>query len=258
MTENFTFVLFSTNPTFIREAVAAGVQAVIVDWERQGKEQRQANADTQIGTDTLADLQKVRNATEALVICRLNAFNGTTATEVEQAVAAGADEILLPMVRCAHEVEKVIELANGRCGVGVLIETVEAVQSARDIGRLPIARAYVGLNDLRIARATPSIFTALADGTVEGIREHFASPFGFGGLTLPDKGEPIPCRLLIAEMARLDASFSFLRRSFHRDVRVGEIAPAVRRIREALASATHRETQQIDNDAAELRELILA
>ncbi len=42
MTEKFELVLFSTDPVFIRQAVAAGVDSIIVDWEYLGKEQRQA------------------------------------------------------------------------------------------------------------------------------------------------------------------------------------------------------------------------
>ena len=69
MDSRFQMVLFSTNPSFIREAVAAGVNAIIVDWEKTGKEQRQAYADTQINYDTVKDLRIVREATDAVVIC---------------------------------------------------------------------------------------------------------------------------------------------------------------------------------------------
>jgi hypothetical protein len=173
-------------------------------------------------------------------------------------VGAGADEILIPMVRSPAEVDFTLEIVGGRCGVGVLIETVEAVRGAAEIARLPIARAYVGLNDLCIARRTPSIFTALTDGTIEALRDHFTVPFGFGGLTLPDRGAPIPCRLLIAEMIRLRSSFSFLRRSFHRDVQGRPIGPSVELIRDAIASARDRNDAEVKREASELRELVAA
>ncbi len=52
----FSLVLFSTNPDFIRKAVASGVDSIIVDWENAGKVERQRGYDTQISRDTLAEL----------------------------------------------------------------------------------------------------------------------------------------------------------------------------------------------------------
>src|SRR5205823_7797724 len=117
--------------------------------------------------------------------------------------------------------------------------------------RLPLSRVYVGLNDLAIDRGAPSIFTAVADGTVERLRGHFRAPFGFGGLTLPDRGSPIPCRLLIAEMARLDCAFSFLRRSFIRDTAGHKMQPMVSRIRTALLEASARTPAEVERDRME-------
>ena len=39
---DFELLLFSTDPLLARQATEAGVQGVIVDWERIGKAQRQA------------------------------------------------------------------------------------------------------------------------------------------------------------------------------------------------------------------------
>lgn len=68
-----------------------------------------------------------------------------------------------------------------------------------------------------IGEGERNIFRAVSDGTVERVQRHFSIPFGFGGLTLPERGNPIPCRLLIGEMIRLSCNFSFLRRPFFRD-----------------------------------------
>ncbi|MDO8671770.1 MAG: aldolase/citrate lyase family protein [Dehalococcoidia bacterium] len=248
----FALTLFSTNPTLIRRAVAAGVEGIIVDWEYLGKEDRQACADTQINHDTLDDLRKVRLCTTTTVICRINCFGATTELEVEQAIQAGADEILLPMVETADEVQRVLDLVRGRAGVGVLIETIAALGIVDEIARLPLSQVYVGLNDLAIARKEPNIFVALVDGTVEQIRSQVSLPFGFGGLTLPDRGYPIPCRLLIGEMARLNCDFSFLRRSFTRDIQDREVSVEVHRILEAMTQARTRSLEAIDRDRYDL------
>lgn len=254
----FSLLLFSTGTSFIRRVVAAGVDGIIVDWESRGKEERQRHADTEINRDTPDDLRRVRGCTDVPVICRINGCGPTTEAEIEQAIDGGADEILLPMVRTVAEVEGVIRRVRGRCAVGILIETVEATALAEELSRLPLSRVYVGLNDLAIERKSPNIFSAVADGTVERLREFFRVPFGFGGLTLPDRGSPVACRLLIGEMARLDCGFSFLRRSFRRDVEGRDPAIEIPRIRKALESARCRIPAAAAEDRRELEESILS
>ncbi len=250
--------LFSTDPETVARHAAAGVDGFVVDWERIGKDVRQAGADTEINPDTPGDLRRVRAATRARLLCRLNGFGPWTPAEVEDAVAGGADEVLLPMVRGPEEAAGAIALARGRCGVGVLIETVEAVRAARELARLPLSRVYVGLNDLAIDRKSRSIFEPLVDGVVDGIRPLFEVPFGLAGLTVPEGGAPIPCRLLIGAMARLGCTFSFLRRSWRRDTRGLDPAPVVAGIRSAFAGATRRGADEVACDQADLAAAVLA
>ena len=254
----FELLLFSTDPAFIHQAVAAGVDGITVDWERNGKPARQAGADTQINRDTLEDLRRVRASTDAPVICRINSYGATTAAEVEQAIDAGAHEVILPMVRSVEEVEAVLAQAGGRCGIGIMVETIAATRICRDLARLPLSRVYVGLNDLAIERGTPNIFSAVADGTVERAREAFRAPFGFAGLTLPDAGFPIPCRFLIGEMARLGCRFSFLRRSFHRDVAGRDLSVEIPRLRAAVEDAQRQPRDDLARNRADLEAAIRA
>ncbi len=248
----FELLLFCTDAEKVRLASEAGVDGFIVDWERLGKEDRQNGADTQINYDTEEDLARVRGATAAKVICRINGFGDHTRGDVERAVAAGADELLLPMVRKVEDVERVLEMAGGNCRVGILVETVAALGICDRLGRLPLARVYVGLNDLAIERGHRNIFTSVADGTVEKVRSSFAVPFGFAGLTVPDRGWPIPCRLLIGEMARQRCSFSFLRRSFWSDVDWGDVRQGIEAIRSALESAGRRTSAQAERERSDL------
>jgi hypothetical protein len=67
--------------------VAAGAAGIVVDWERCGKHRRQLGEGTQISTDTPADLSRMRAATPARLLCRLNGFGPWTAVEVDDAVA---------------------------------------------------------------------------------------------------------------------------------------------------------------------------
>jgi hypothetical protein len=258
MSSKFSLVLFSTDTTFIPQAVASGVDVIIVDWENRGKEIRQTNWNTQINYDTPEDLRKVRVATGAPLLCRINGYGTTTKREVEEAIEKGADEVILPMVRSLREVEAVLDQVRSRIGVGILIETLTVLSCLDVLASLPLSRVYVGLNDLAIERKTPHIFSAIIDGALEEIRRHFRVPFGFGGLTLPDRGFPIPCRLLIGEMMRLGCNFTFLRRSFHRDIQGHKVAEEIPRLREAIRQASLRSLEDIEKDHRELEKIISA
>lgn len=256
MKQDFELILFATDPPFVKKAIHAGVDSIIVDWENLGKEGRQRGADTQINHDSPEDLMRVRAATDAKVICRINNWPGVTPLEIEKAIAGGADEILLPMVREPSEVGKALDQVRGRCGLGILVETDAAVTRAEELGSLPVSRVYVGLNDLAIERKTENIFSALIDGTLERIRRAFSVPFGFGGLTLPEGGHPIPCRLLMGEMARLSCQFSFLRRSFLRDIQGYSLLRGISSIGQAIQKAKSRSPGEVRRDRFELAKAI--
>jgi len=250
--------LFSTDPSFAARAVRAGAAGVIVDWERRGKRERQAGADTQVNADTPADLARIRAATSGRVLCRVNGWGRGSEREIDQAVALGADEVLLPMVRRPSEVDAALAAIRGRCGLGILVETTEAVRRVDELVRRPVARLYVGLNDLMIDRGGRTLFAALVDGTVDRVRAAVPAriPFGVAGLTLPDRGAPIPCRLLAAELARLDADFTFLRRSFTADVAGRDLAVELPRALGAVAAARRASLTQRAADRSLLEALV--
>ena len=249
---SFELLLFTTDPILIRRAVSAGVDAIVIDWETRGKDRRQAGADTQINHDTPADLRRARASTTAPIVCRVNGVGDWTPDEIEAAIEGGATEILVPMVRSRDEVAFVLEHVDGRCGVGILVETCAAVHCAAEFTRLPLTRIYVGLNDLAIERRSRSLVEAVADGTVERVRTQASVPFGFGGLTVPDRGSPIPCRLLMGEMMRIGCAFSFLRRSFLRDIADVPLEAAVRQIRGGLEAARCRAPHTVERDRLDL------
>jgi len=210
--------LFTVEPGWGADVVAAGAAGIVVDWERRGKARRQLGEGTQINADTPEDLARMRAATDGRLLCRINGFGPWTGGEIDEAVARGADEILLPMVRSTEEVDRTLDAVAGRCGLGILIETQDAVDRTAALARRPLSRIYVGLNDLRIDRGATELFRPLVDGTVDAVRAEVAQPFGVGGLTLPGCGFPVPSDLLAAELVRLGADFTFLRRSFTADI----------------------------------------
>jgi 2-keto-3-deoxy-L-rhamnonate aldolase RhmA len=253
---SFELFLFTSDIELATRAVGAGIDGIVIDWERNGKHARQHEADTEVSEDTVDDLRLVRAATPARILCRVNPLGDETADEIAAAAEAGANELLLPMVRDVSDVEQVLELSGGRIDVGILVETVEAVANVRELARLPLSRVFLGLNDLALQRGTASIFTAVADGTADDVRAAFDTPFGVAGVTLPDAGDPISCRLLIGELARLECDFTFLRRSFRRDVVGRSLDIEVPRIREALLAASMRSLDEVHRDRAELVHVI--
>jgi hypothetical protein len=228
--------LFTVDPIWGADVVAAGAAGIVVDWERRGKARRQLGEDTQINADTAEDLARMRAATDGRVLCRINGFGPWTGGEVDEAVARGADELLLPMVRTPEEVDRTLDLVAGRCGLGILIETQGAVDRASDLARRPLSRIYVGLNDLRIDRRSDELFRPLVDGTVDDVRAVVTQPFGVGGLTLPGRGYPVAADLLAAELVRLDTDFTFLRRSFTADIAGRDPFTEVPRLLESVAA----------------------
>jgi citrate lyase beta subunit len=244
--------VFSVDPGFAHHLVAAGAAGVVVDWEVRGKARRQQGQDTEINRHTRRDLERVRAATGGTVLCRVNGHGPWTADEVRAAAERGADEILLPMVRGTDEVDRTLDLVDGRCGLGILVETRDAVERAAELARRPLSRVYVGLNDLRIDRGAGDLFTPLVDGTVDRVRAAVDVPFGVAGLTLPGCGAPVPTRLIGAELARIDASFTFLRRSFHADLAGRDVAVEIPRMHAAAAVLRDRTPEQVLADRAEL------
>ena len=250
---NFGLFLFSTEPDQIFDALAGGLTGVVVDREHRGKERRQAGFDTQINRNTLSDLIRLRSQTpEAHILCRIsNSGNRELLVrDMEEALGAGADEILLPMVKTANEVEGAFSNlgTTGESKLGIMIETEQAVRSISDFSHLPLSRVYVGLNDLAIDRKSRNIFEALRDGTIDSVREQIEVPFGIAGLTLPNKGSPIPCRLLMAELARLRASFTFLRRSFLADTSGRNFGTACKAILDEMDLMFARPQHAIESD----------
>jgi hypothetical protein len=250
-------LVFTADPVRAAAVLDAGAAGVIVDWERRDKARRQEGQDTQINEDTAGDLAAVRSATSGRVVCRVNGAGAWTRQEVELAVALGADEVLLPMVRTPDDVDLALDAVAGRCGLGILVETQDAVRRAAELARRPLSRVYLGLNDLRIDRGgVDPLFAPLLDGTADRVRRAVDVPFGVAGLTLPDRGHPVPSRLLAGELARLGADFTFLRRSFWADTTGLDLRAAVPRIAAGCAAARRRSAAEVEVDRAALRRAV--
>jgi hypothetical protein len=242
-------LLFEPEPEAAAAALAAGIDGLIVDLELDGKRRRQEGADTEINDQQPSDLELGRGLGARLRYCRIEGPGLWTREQVEAVLGHAPTHVLLPMVETPEEVERLLAMVDGRAAVGILVETVAAVARAAELAALPIFGAFLGLNDLAIQRHSRHLFVALADGTVERVRAAFAGrEFGFAGVTVLDGGHPVPVRLLLAELARLDATFSFLRRSFRRDRLGCDLAFEVGRLREVWRELRARDADAVERD----------
>jgi hypothetical protein len=242
-------LLFATHGELVAAAEEFGVDGLVVDLESRGKQDRQVGYDTEITRQTPHELCQVRRASRLPIVCRINPVGPWTPAEAEAAIEAGADELLVPMLSRAAELEPLQEQVRGRCGLAAMIETDSAVADAAGFGAMPLSRVYVGLNDLHIDRGARHLFTAVSDGTVERVRSAVGDlPFGFAGVTHPGYGDPLPCHHLVNEMARLACDFTFLRRSFFRQAAELGACEVVEAITSAVQRARARPVSQVRRD----------
>ncbi|TPV54276.1 hypothetical protein FJ444_18995 [Aestuariibacter sp. GS-14] len=241
--------LFCDSEAQIMLAEKAGIDGIMLDWETRGKESRQSGYDTQINNLNIEVLNAVRKYSQKPLMVRVNGFYEGTHSEVELAVSGGATQVLLPIAHSAKEVEEFISIVGDKAEPCIMIETQSLLDDIASLKELPWKTAFIGLNDLMISRSGNYIWDPLIDGTVDWIYEQLPGrELGFGGITLLEYGYPLPFKLLVKEMARLGCSFSFLRRSFYRDIQTLDPRQECNKVREYWDTCLARSITEIQND----------
>lgn len=212
------------DPEIARIAEDAGVDRIWVDLEYIGKASRQGGLDTVQSHHTIEDIKVIHAAiNRAELQVRVNPIHeatveyGDSRSEIDAAIAAGADRLMLPYFKTVEEVETFLDLVGGRVRNNLLLETPEAVERIDEILALPgIDEIHIGLNDLSLGYGKPFLFDLLADGTVERLclkcREA-GIPYGFGGVASLGRGL-LPAEYVIREHYRLGSTRVILSRSF--------------------------------------------
>lgn len=214
----------TNNPGVAKIAEDAGVDRIFVDMEYIGKSDRQGGMDTVQSHHSIQDIRNVKaTIRKAEIMVRVNPVHeataeyGSTAEEVDAAIEAGAQILMLPYFKTVAEVRIFLNAVAGRARTLLLVETPEAVEKIDEILEIPgIDEVYVGLNDLSLGYGHKFMFEPLADGTVERLSEKFRQkglPFGFGGVASLGKGM-LPSECVIREHYRLGSGCTILSRSF--------------------------------------------
>ena len=242
-------VIFENDPQIMQKYHNHGINHCLIDMEVMGKDLRQLGFDTDINPGTYHDLASIAALPRVTSWCRLNQLGSWSEEECEKAIAAGAQILILPMIRQRREVEEFLELINGRTKICIMLETERAVELAEEVHGLPFEYAYFGLHDYNIATGNRFIFKPLLDGTIEKVRRILKDyKFGFAGLTDIAKGAPIPAIQILKELARLKANFVFLRRSFKKDVCIDHVQQSVSEIDRAWMQNISRTADEIAVD----------
>ena len=223
----------TNNPNIAKIADNSGVDRIFVDLEYIGKELRQKGMDTVQNFHTIRDIASVKNAiTTAELLVRINPIHSKTEkylgtkNEIDMAINAGADILMLPFFTSIDEAKTFINLVDGRVKTILLIESKKSVEIIDEILELDgIDEVYIGLNDLSIDMGKSFMFELIADGTVEVLCAKFKRsgiPYGFGGIADIGKGL-IPSEYIIKEHYRLGSSCAILSRSFCNTNNVSEL-----------------------------------
>lgn len=218
-------LMYITNkPEVAQIAELAGVNRIFVDMEYIGKYDRQSGMDTVQSHHTIEDIKRISSViSNAELLVRVNPIHDATESycssedEINKAIEAGADIIMLPYFTTIEEVEKFVKIVDGRARVFPLLESKEALEKIDDLLKVNgIDEIHIGLNDLSIDLKKKFMFELLTDGTVESLCKKIKEasiPYGFGGIGRLGYGE-IPAEYIIKEHYRLGSTCVILSRSF--------------------------------------------
>ena len=221
MTGSLRLLMVVQSPQIARFVAANGVDRLFIDLETMGKAERQAHMASWKSTQSPQDITRIREAVpDGHILMRINPLHAGSRAEIDDAIARGADSIMLPMFRTTTCLDRFFHLVGDRVQTVPLFETAEAVRLLPAIAGHPLLReAHIGLNDLHLDLGQRFLFEPIADGTLE---EGCAAlceagvPFGIGGVGRAGEGG-LPPENLLGEHVRLGSTCAILSQAFHRN-----------------------------------------
>jgi len=214
------FFMITNCSELAKFSIDSGVDRIFVDTEILGKDLRQGHLNTVISRHTLEDVSRLRpSVPEGRLLVRINPIHDESEKEIDRAIEAGADILMLPMFRSASEVRLFTTAVGGRARCNLLVETAAAAADLKACVEVPgVDEVHIGLNDLHLELGLHFMFEPLASGLVDGMAAILRAsgvPFGIGGIARVGEGL-LPAELLLAEHVRLGSTAAILSRTFHR------------------------------------------
>jgi hypothetical protein len=243
---------------------AAGIERVLIDLETRGKAERQAGEGLFLSTHRPEAVPEVRAALrQGQLAVRVNPLWEETQREVDAAIAAGADVLMLPLAETAEQARAFVAAVSGRARVWLLVETRGALRQLDGLlGIAGVDEVHVGLNDMRLSLGMELLFDVLCAGVVDqvaGAAARTGVRFGFGGVASPrTRGLPVEPARIIGEQVRLRSRCAWLGRSFRHPF---ERAPAMALLRaevRAIRECAERWESASASDHARNRRALLA
>jgi len=260
---DFRLTLFTDDPGLALCAEEAGIDRIGSDLERLGKSERQGGQGTWLSdhrAECLYDLRMVLS--QAKLFARTNPVHPGSREEIEALLEAGTEVLMLPMFRCAREVEQFVDLVAGRATVVLLLETAAAAFRVDEIVQVPgVDEIHIGLNDLRLDTGLFNHFEVLGSDLLDRICTAVLEaglPLGVGGVgRADDRNLPIPANLVHAQLPRLGATGALISRVFLRS-RVPEVQlqADVAALRSALDGWSRQSSARLASRREELRHLV--
>ncbi len=253
-------MLIPESAEMAQAALSAGVDRLFLDLERAGKQARQGTG-TWISTQSMDDIARYRDAfPDTHILVRTDPWSDLPPEQLEGVLAAGVQQVMLPMIRSTADVEAMCSALAGRLPLVPLIETVASAEALKQIAALDgVEEVYFGLNDLHLDRGDSFMFQPLADGTVEqlsAVAKSARKPFGFGGMARLGHGD-LDAELILAEHVRLGSTSVMLSRKF-KDRATGPFdwQGEIGRIRRAVERLSRRSADEAENDRLRLVEAV--
>lgn len=195
-----------------------GIDRVWIDLEWKGKEERQKNMNSVKSKHSISDISKIKNVLKhSKLMVRINPMDSDSQEEIKRVLDAGAEIVMVPMLKKPEEAEKFCQLVGTRAKKVLLLETKEAQEGIDKILRVGnFDEVHIGLNDLSLSHGFTFMFELLANGMVEElckILEKYGIPYGFGGIAKIGYGM-LPAEKILAEHYRLGSTRAILSRSF--------------------------------------------
>ena len=166
----FLKLMYITNrPDVALIAEQAGVDRIFIDMEYIGKADRQGGMDSVQNHHTVDDVKAIRSVlTKSDLLVRVNPIHEETADycsskdEIDEVIQAGADIVMLPFFKTVEEVQRFINIVDGRVKTMLLMETPEAADLVDKIIALPdIDEIHLGINDMSLGYGKKFMFELL-------------------------------------------------------------------------------------------------